>query len=45
MCGRVDNLLLKMFSLADRSGRGDSKGGVVGRKQCCWKNFSAAEVT
>ena len=52
-CGRcclreitcVDNLLLETFLLADRSGRGDSKGGVVGRKQCHREIFSTAKVT
>ena len=43
-CGRVDNLLLEMFLPADRSGRGDSKGGVYGLKQRRMKFFSVVEV-
>ena len=30
--------MLEIFSSVGRLGRGDSKGGVVGRKQCRQKN-------
>ena len=33
-CGSVCDCLLEVFSLVDRSGRGDSNGGVTGWKQC-----------
>ena len=41
-------LLPEVLPLIDRSGRGDSNGGVASRNQCCQKkfpeNFPVAEV-
>ena len=43
-CGSMNCLLLEIFPSVGRLGRGDSKGGVDGRKQCRWNIFQAAEV-
>ena len=41
---RMGYLMPEIFPSMVRLGRGDSKGGVIGRKQCCQKNFPTVEV-